>query len=52
MCPLPNCHVSNIWLNCVDFFFFFSDVDSEATEGNTENEQEDASPSTGETFMS
>lgn len=29
-------------------FIFFSDVDSEATEGNTENEQEDARPSTGQ----
>lgn len=29
-------------------FIFFSDVDSETTEGNTENEQEDARPSTGQ----
>lgn len=33
--------------NC---FQFFSDVDSEATEGNTENEQEDVRPITGETI--
>lgn len=30
---------------------FFSDVDSEATEGNTENEQEDVRPNTGETVL-
>lgn len=48
---------SNSWklkkkerLNCV-LFFFPSDVDSEATEGNTENEQEDAYPSTGKTVI-
>lgn len=46
--PLYLCR--NIWL-CLIVFIFFSDVDSEATEGNTENEQEDACPSTGETIV-
>lgn len=50
ICTIPVLFITlhlyrNVWINC---FNFFSDVDSETTEGNTENEQEDVHPVTGE----